>query len=105
MKEAMLFFLIFDFTATNSPNIQLLIIARDEKPVENVADVCIATRTNQYPRYTQLCKVYHFLKPFRQNESYSPHRQVKSYQFFSKGCAILPHGFTFVDSLLLATTF
>ena len=43
MKEAVLFFLMFDFTATNSPNVQLLIIARDEKPVENVANekLCI----------------------------------------------------------------
>ena len=46
MKEAVLFSLIFDFTATNSPNVQLFIIARDEKPFENVADVCIPTRTN-----------------------------------------------------------
>ena len=69
MKEAELFFLIFDFTATNSPNFQLLIIALDEKPVENVADVCIPTHTSQYPRYTQLCKVYHFLKPYPQKES------------------------------------
>ena len=70
MKEAVLFFLIFDFTAINSPNVQVLIIACDEKPVgENNADVCIPTRTNQYPRYTQLCEVCHFLKPYPQKAS------------------------------------
>ena len=69
MKEAVLFFLIFIFSLFSY--VQLLIIARDErvKHVENVADVCIPTRTNQYPRNTQLCKVYHFLKPYTQKES------------------------------------
>ena len=56
----MLFFLIFDITAINSPNVPLLVIARDGKSVENITQKIVINQS--VPKiYTTSRWLFYFL--------------------------------------------